>query len=122
MEPGKLTNAFSLWSYLKQTKIPNHLWFVVLFYVVFYCCWFTEYKKADTVNKKVLLELYVLIGISGMIQFVLPMLADGEGDLSKHLFLFSVCFDIMFVTAVVWAVKTVLERRQRLKDLYGVTQ
>jgi len=122
LEPGKQTNLFSLWSYIKQTRIPHHLWFVVLFYIVFYSVWFVEYKKTGTIKERVFLELYALIGISGLIQFVLPMLADGEGDLSKHLFLFSVCFDIMFVTAVVWAVKTALERKQRLKDLYGVTQ
>jgi hypothetical protein len=35
-------------------------------------------------------------------QFVLPVVADGEADLSKHLFLFNICFDLLFTAGLAY--------------------
>ena len=39
-----------------------------------------------------------------MISFIVPIIGDGEADLSKHLFMFDVCFDMMLVSSVIWLV------------------
>lgn len=119
---GQHTNRFGVWSYLKKTITPNNLIFVIIFYIAFYGFWFTEYRKTTGLAQKLYYELFLVIGAIGVVQFVMPVLADGEGDLSKHLFLFNVCFDMMLVTAVTWITTTAIHRRERLKSLYGVTQ
>lgn len=52
--------------------------------------------------------------IIGIIQFIIPVICDGEADLSKHLFLFNVCFDIMFIYMVVWLIDSVFASFKRI--------
>jgi hypothetical protein len=100
--PGQMSNSFSLWSSLKRWIIPNSLIFVVLFYTFFFVILIMQHMRAKEASGKIYLEIFMLIGAIGIIQFLVPVLGDGEADLSKHLFLFNVSFDMMFVISLTW--------------------
>jgi len=52
-------------------------------------------------------ETFALVGVIGAISFLIPVIGDGEADLSKHLFLFNAVFDVMFVSGILWIVHRV---------------
>jgi hypothetical protein len=99
---GQMASFFGGWSYLKEIGAHNFFALVALFYISFYSIWYTKYKETKSNARKLKYEAIAMVGIVGMVQFALPYIADGEGDLSKHLFIFDVCFDIMFVASIAW--------------------
>lgn len=102
VEFGQMSNSFSLWSNIKKIAIPRSLVFLIIFYVLYYFVLIKLHMKAKDISKKAYIEVFMLIGLAGLIQFLVPVLGDGEADLSKHLFLFNVCFDIMLVSSITW--------------------
>ena len=106
---GQMSNSFSFWSSIKKIVIPRSLVFVVFFYLLYYLVLIRLHMRAKDWNGKIYIEIFMIIGLIGLIQFIIPVLGDGEADLSKHLFLFNVCFDIMLVLSITWlAGKSVL--------------
>ena len=60
-----------------------------------------------------ILGLALLWGTAAL-QFAVPVLGNGEADLQKHMFLFSVCFDLLLLTGTAWCVGRVrLPQRMR---------
>lgn len=101
---GANTFAFSTWSEFKKQYIPNKLWFIVLFFVLFFAAASYEWVRRKDTRSRIAVELFVLLALIGIFSFLIPIVGDGLADLSKHLFLFNVVFDMMFVTAIVWIV------------------
>jgi len=120
VEAGKQTNAFGLWSFLKRTRLPNKLWFVMAFFIAFISTAAFTYKKSRDNSTRLFIEVLLFILIIGIQQFFSTVVLYGEADLSKKLFLFNVCFDLLFTASVVWGAYTALFRRQRLEKLYGI--
>lgn len=90
------TDKFTLWSGFKLKVLPHSLLFLVLFFT---CCGFIigfEYLRRKETRDLMVLELSAFIWLTGVTQFVMPLIGDGEADLSKHLFLFNICFDLLF--------------------------
>lgn len=102
VKPGQMAYSFSLWSSLKKSVLPNSLLFVVLFYVFFFGILIMQHIKTKEASGKTYIEVFMLIGVIGITQFLVPVLGDGEADLSKHLFLFNVSFDMMLVISLTW--------------------
>ncbi|MFD0590135.1 hypothetical protein ACFQZE_19310 [Paenibacillus sp. GCM10027627] len=100
--PRALSFQFSGWSEFKRHVIPNELWFVAGFFVLFFAGAVYEWARADAERKRAAAELFALLGLTGVFSFMIPVLGDGVADLSKHLFLFNVVFDMMAVTSAVW--------------------
>ncbi|MCR4435938.1 MAG: hypothetical protein QHH06_08845 [Clostridiales bacterium] len=99
IEYGKTAKSLGLWSNLRLKILPRSLGFVASFYAVYFAVLLIRRKKADTTQLKLFLEILMLIGLIGASQFVVPLIGDGEADLSKHMFLFNVCFDMMLVVS-----------------------
>lgn len=85
--------------------LPHSLTFLLLFFGTYTVILTKQYLKAGEVNEKIYFGTFLIIMIIGCIQFVVPIICDGEADLSKHLFLFNVCFDIMFIYMSVWFIE-----------------
>lgn len=115
--PGALSHAYTLWSKFKVHVLPKSMLFILVFYAAFFLVWISGYLENKSNSKRIYLEVLLGIALIGIIQFIVPVIGDGEADLEKHLFLFNVCFDIMFVAAVVWVVHTIVERRKRFRAL-----
>ncbi|MCM3749012.1 hypothetical protein M3223_16780 [Paenibacillus pasadenensis] len=106
MEPGAQTDYFSVWSSVKPYLFPGSFRFIVLFYAIFYgglayfyaVAW-RRGRKADRFR----LEALALPGLIGLSQLGVSFLGAGDADLAKHLFLYDVCFDLMFGIIVVFA-------------------
>lgn len=101
---GALSDTFSAWSGFKHKILPNTLWFITLVYAAYYAVLLFNYLQANRPWTKIYLEIFMAIGLLGLIQFVIPLIGDGEADLEKHLFGFNVCFDLMLLSSAVWIV------------------
>ncbi|TNJ63476.1 hypothetical protein FE784_25185 [Paenibacillus hemerocallicola] len=104
MPRGAVSNKFGLWSEWKRTLLPNTLWFLLPFSLLYYFVLWMEWRNASSLGGRIYAETFALVGLIGIVSFLIPVIGDGEADLSKHLFLFNVCFDLMFVASVLWIV------------------
>lgn len=93
----KTAESFRLWSDFKQEILPHSLVFVAVYFGGYLFLLIFIYIRKKNLRDKLLLEVFLLIGVIGAMQFIIPIIGDGEADLSKHLFLFNVCFDAVFI-------------------------
>ena len=96
-------NIFSVWSNFKVSTLPHTLIFIIVFFAGFFLVLALEYIRNKDIQMRLLLEIMAFISLTGIMQFVMPIIGDGEADLSKHLFLFNVCFDLMFTAVVIYS-------------------
>ena len=104
----KEVGYFRMWNDFKERVLPHSLLFVLLFFMTYGGILFYQYIKAQKSSEKLYFGVFILVMLIGIIQFIVPVICDGEADLSKHLFLFNVCFDIMFIYMVVWLMERVV--------------
>ena len=98
----QVSKVFDRWSSFKLGVLPHSLLFVAAFYGTVLLVLIYEYSRAGNAKMRFLIEFFGFVLITGIIQFVLPVIGDGEADLSKHLFLFNLCFDVLFSAALVY--------------------
>lgn len=95
-------NIFGLWSDFKMKVLPHSLLFITLFYTGCFSVLAFEYIRSRDARGRLYIELVAFFALTGLMQFVIPIIGDGEADLSKHLFLFNAVFDCMFISAVTY--------------------
>jgi hypothetical protein len=103
----KVINSFKVWSNFKQNVLPHSLVFIAALFIVFFLILIVKHLKARYAAHKIRLETLIMVGLIGIIEFIVPIIGDGEADLSKHLFLFNVCFDIVFIYTGIWLLKMI---------------
>ncbi|MFD0960752.1 glycan biosynthesis hexose transferase WsfD [Paenibacillus chungangensis] len=108
--PGALSYSFSGWSEFKRHWMPNQLWFIAVFFGLYFAVVITEWIRSRETRVRVRIELLALLGLTGIFSFMIPVLGDGRADLSKHLFLFNVVFDMMVAASIVWLVHQIASR------------
>jgi hypothetical protein len=101
---GAVLTKFSFWSEGKHKWMPNRFLFIFLLYLAYFAVLVWEWVRTKDYRRKVFAELFAMIGLIGVFSFLIPIIGDGEADLSKHLFLFNVCFDMMLVSCLLWLV------------------
>ena len=110
------TERFSLWSNLRKNALSYAFYIIVTLSVLFFVINISEIIKNikyKNNNKAVIALAGMLLFLTAMSQFVLPIIGNGEADLQKHMLLFNLCFDIMILVGLYWlinnySVKTVL--------------
>lgn len=105
---GAKTAFFSGWSSLKKSLFPDGFRFILLYYGVYYGGLAFYYARAWRRRRHAdlfRLEVMALPGVIGLSQLAIAFLGAGDADLAKHLFLFNVCFDLMFGVMLVHAVR-----------------
>lgn len=110
------TNVFGFWSDFKMKALPHTLPFICLFYAGALSILLHEYRKAADPKRRFFTEFMGTVVLTGMMQFALPILGDGEADLSKHLFLFNVCFDMLFAASLTYLAVKALSALKWLKN------
>ncbi len=113
-KPKKEVSYFRMWNDFKVNFLPHSLSFLLLFFAAYTAILSFQYWKAGRASEKIYFGTFLLVMLIGIIQFVVPIICDGEADLSKHLFLFNVCFDIMFVYMSVWLIEGIFIAIKRL--------
>lgn len=99
--PLSKTYFFSGYSILKNYIMPHTVEFLFIFYILFYSAgsylYYRFYRKKFK-EGLVAVEFSMVVGLIGIMQFLIAVLGAGDADLAKHLFLFNVAFDLMFLT------------------------
>jgi hypothetical protein len=103
----KIVASFRYWSDFKMKILPHSLLLVFGLFLIYYLILFFYYIRCRDSSQRLYLETLMFLGATGITQFLVPIIGDGEADISKHLFLFNVCFDAMFIVSVVWVVHAV---------------
>lgn len=93
---------FNTWSNFKLRLLPHTLLFAGVFFTVFILVLILEYLWNPDIQSRLIVELLAFVSLTGILQFIMPIIGDGEADLSKHLFLFNVCFDMMAAALAVY--------------------
>ncbi|WP_150269698.1 glycosyltransferase family 39 protein [Paenibacillus tepidiphilus] len=112
---GALTYAYSGWSQFKREHVPDTLWFLGVFYLLYYAGICYEYFRTREARRRIAGELLMLLGLIGIFSFLVPILGDGRADIGKHLFMFNVSFDMMAVVMLTWAVHKLVKLARSLK-------
>lgn len=94
-------HAYSEW---KRMYMPATLWMMAPFALIYFAIAWWERVRARELRQRVYAETFILLGLVALYAFAIPIIGDGEADLSKHLFLFNVCFDLMLASSVLWIV------------------
>lgn len=110
MNYGSKAIMFSFWSTIKKRIFPDSFKFILLFYVVYFAglikLYVDKYRKNDT-NSIIKIEAFAAVALIGVMQFGISFVGAGDADLAKHLFLFNVCFDFMFLSELIFLVNII---------------
>lgn len=102
----EITNRYSIWSYIREkTKILYNPIFILgtllIFIVIDVTLFFYFIKKRKLSDCFVALTVLIIGIISSLI---IPIIGNGDADLSKHMFLFTQLVDIAFFSSIVFCV------------------
>lgn len=104
----EVTNRYSMWSnlrvalkFLYQPIVIFVVFIVLTVYIILVDIFLISRRKKEEPQR-----LYMLCGINVLIlglwiNLMLPILGNGEADISKHMFLFTNCIDILFAVLVI---------------------
>lgn len=116
---GAVTQTFGLWSEWKRTWLPHSFLAVFLFFAIYFVALVVYRLRSYRAHEKLIAELHMTLLLVGMIAFVVPLIGDGEADLSKHLFLYDVVFDAMVVSGIVFLVHRLVSWLAPSRSSYG---
>jgi hypothetical protein len=116
VEYGQITEMMSAWSNFKWMVLPHSLLLVAGVFLIFFLTAAFRFVGAGDANTKRMYGFLLFIGAIGLTQFMLPVIGDGEADLSKHLFLFNVSFDMMVITLTVWLAAAAAQAVKKGRD------
>ena len=102
-EPIRSFNRFTLWSDFREQQLPKSLVFIAFIYAVVFIVSIFEYKRNRELKAmKLKLQLLWAIMLTGVLQFPMPFMGNGQADTAKQLYLFNFIFDIILVVSVCW--------------------
>ena len=107
-EFGAKSNFFVLWSSLKKFIMPKGLLFAIVYLGVYFIYSFKRYKKAfnNKDKKSILIEdCFIYVYLAGLSQIFTSVIGAGDADLSKHVFLFNLSFDLILLNFIVQMIK-----------------
>lgn len=99
-KPMQNNNIFTTYNSIRKTVFPRTLLFIASFYLIYAFLIITKYIKEKKAVVRFKLCLVLLLIFIGLIQFVLPIVGNGEADVTKQLFMFNVTFDLLLLIAV----------------------
>jgi hypothetical protein len=109
------SNIFGFWSDFKLYALPHTLLFVLIFYLAAVLILVYEYMRAVDFKSRLFIEFMGLVVLTGIMQFILPVIGDGDADLSKHLFLFNISFDMLFAAGLTYLAQKVVAAVRYIK-------
>lgn len=96
-EPGAQTTFFTAYTDFARRSMPRTIGFVVIWgLVILGCCWKNK-------PKMLVLGAAMCVGLS---QMIVSIIGAGDADISKHIFLFNVTFDMISFIAISAVIKS----------------
>ena len=106
--PMALTEKSSMWSRLRVALrflyVPWVIFAVftlITGYMIFINVFYIHNHRIESPEKKYMIFSLDVLILGLWINLVLPILTNGEADITKHMFLFTNCVDILFMVCVV---------------------
>lgn len=103
----EFTDKFSGWSHLRvKLKFLYAPWvifsvfLIITAYMIFLNIFYIYNHKIETPQRRYMIMALDILLAGLWINLVLPVLCNGEGDLAKHMFLFTNCVDILFAVGI----------------------
>ena len=120
--PMEFTNKWSGWSRLRTAlRFLYEPWVILvafLFitgYMIFINIFYIHNHRIETPEKKYMIASLDILILGLWINLMLPVICNGEGDITKHMFLFTNCIDILFFVIVVGIVN--MEPKKMLRPI-----
>ncbi len=99
-EFGAKSYFFATWSTFKEKVIPKNMLFTVATIVIYLYLSTSRFLKAiKNNNKKIQLKeiTYFYVFLVGISQIIISVIGAGDADLSKHVFMYNMAFDLIFI-------------------------
>lgn len=103
----EFTHRFDFWGKLRLFLQFDHLWVIALYIfgglvilIIETVRWYKRHKKE--LERVILIAIWLSIIASTIIHFIIPVIANGEADLAKHMFGFIHYFDLMVILIWFW--------------------
>ncbi len=102
--PMHHTDKFSRWSelrvlfrFLYEPWVIFTAFLMITGYMIFMNIFYLHNHRIETPEKRYMICALDILILGLWINLALPVLANGEADIAKHMFLFTNCIDILFV-------------------------
>jgi hypothetical protein len=95
---GERSDFFSLYSSLKRKYLPHNIGLTIVLiitYFIFAINDYISYRNKKNNKEQLIEELFLFVFLVGGSQVLVSVLGAGDADISKHLFMFNVSFDLM---------------------------
>lgn len=102
------TERFSLWSNVRKQTLGYAFYIIAVYSAVYFVINIIELinnYKQKMQRETIFSYAGLLLFLTAMSQFVLPIIGNGEADLQKHMLLFNICFDLMLLTGIHWLIQ-----------------
>ena len=112
-----IKKAPALWSWAHTFLTPGSLIVLLAFFITVTAVSVINMKKNPYLSKTAIFAALV----SGVL-FAEPVISGGLASISRRLVLFQFALDMLFVICLVWAINTYTERKNKLREKFGVNQ
>ncbi|PKM94091.1 MAG: hypothetical protein CVU84_11565 [Firmicutes bacterium HGW-Firmicutes-1] len=115
----EFTHRFELWSKLRLMLRFDNFYVIIGFFLLAFILFINEGKQLlktdeDKLEKIILLAIWVVIVASTAVNFVVPIIGNGEADLAKHMFGFIHYFDLMALVLFIWIISILLKSKKTI--------
>jgi hypothetical protein len=101
--PRAQSHAFQLWSRLRESAAPRSLWFVAVFFAGSASAALAVFLKTSSRQLKAVMVLQLALVAMAIEQLLAAEAVCGQYELTKHLFLFNLLFDLCLCADLVLA-------------------
>lgn len=117
--------CLKIWNTLKKRVLPQGIWVILIFmaaYIVMAVREYMKYKKEEDAVRANIAIFSILLPVGALAEWIGTVITTGEILISKNMFVFGIYFDLMLITAVIWAAATLIARQESIRNKYGVKQ
>ncbi len=114
-----------IWNLLKKRVLPQGIWVILVFiaaYLVMAVREYARYSKEENLLLAGRAVFAAVLPVGALAELAGTVITTGEILISKNMFVFGIYFDMMVLTAVIWAAATLIARQEAIKSKYGVKQ
>jgi hypothetical protein len=114
--PTAQSERFDWWSRIHQSVYPASMRGLLLFFGVNGAVAAALYRRRRGLKDRLYLELFGALIVMAGLQFLMVALSEGTIDVIKHMFLFSLLFDLVLAMALVWLAGLAAASLQRFRS------
>jgi hypothetical protein len=96
---------------LRAKYFPHSFALLALLYILYFAVVLWALIRARGPMGRGLPFLFASIGLMAILQFPIPILADGENELIKHLYIYDALGDLCLLISVGWLLQKLLTKR-----------